>query len=330
MIKDKTFKADGTPSDQYLVKTQETIGNEVYDITRINTDQLLNQSNIPASVIGQKIISNGTESMVDYMQSKGILDPNNPDPKGRIRGFIPPKIDANGNVVKENGKVVFGEWVQVTDDNGQFVQDPTQYKADTAHLSDEQYDKFMQFTQVTTAAENGVFAPEQRVIDGAATERLKNSRASTEKDYKPTDTQLKSAKVQGQIDRAFDTLKSLVAEIQKGKISNKGIPYAANKGFPIKATDIDEQDIIDAFRKQMGGLITEDTNFEIKDGKFYPVTLRIRTEVKDGEEKLVKDYVPVLDKGYDIFTELDMIKTYLNEEFIPIGVTTESNKTKAY
>ena len=197
LIKDKTFKADGTPSDQYLVKTQETIGNEVYNITRINTDQLLNQSNIPASVIGQKIISNGTESMVDYMQSKGILDPNNPDPKGRIRGYMPPKTDANGNVVKENGKVVFGEWVQVTDDNGQFVQDPTQYKANTAYLSDEQYDKFMQFTQVTTAAENGVFAPEQRVIDAAATERLKKSMTSDIKADKPRDIQLKANKIQG-------------------------------------------------------------------------------------------------------------------------------------
>jgi len=330
LIKDKTFRADGTPSDQYLVKTQETIGNEVYDITRINTDQLLNQSNIPASVIGQKIISNGTESMVDYMQSKGILDPNNPDPKGRIRGFIPPKIDANGNVVKENGKVAFGEWVQVTDDNGQFVQDPTQYKANTAHLSDEQYDKFMQFTQVTTAAENGVFAPEQRVIDGAATERLKKSRASLDKADKPREIELKSAKIQGTIDRAFENLKSNVAEIQKIKTSNKGLPYAANKGFPIKASDIDEKDIIDEFRKEMGGLINKDTNFEIKDGKFYPTTLKIRTEVEDGEEVLVKDYIPVLDEGYDIFTEMDKIKTYLDEEFIPIEVTKVSNKTKAY
>jgi len=104
---------------------------------------------------------------------KVVLDPNNPDPKGRILGYSPPKIDANGNIVKEDGKVVFNEWVQVTDDNGQFVQDATQYKANTAHLSDEAYDKFMQFTQVSTAADNGVFAQEQRTIDGPATERLK-------------------------------------------------------------------------------------------------------------------------------------------------------------
>ena len=175
LIKEKTFNSDGTPSDQYLVKTQETIGNEVYDITRINTDQLLDQSNIPANVLGEKIIRNGTESMVDYMQSKGVLDPNNPDPKGRVRGFLPYKVDASGNVVKENGKVVFDEWVQVTDDNGQFVQDTTQYKSDTGHLSDEQYDKFMQFVQVATAADNGVFAPEKRILDGAATERLRKS-----------------------------------------------------------------------------------------------------------------------------------------------------------
>jgi len=186
LIGDKTLKADGTPSPAYVVKTKETIGNEVYDITSINTDQLFDQSNIPAGVIGEKIIRNGTASMVDYMRSKGVLDPNNPDPKGRILGYSPPKIDANGNIVKEDGKVVFNEWVQVTDDNGQFVQDATQYKANTAHLSDEAYDKFMQFTQVSTAADNGVFAQEQRTIDGPATERLKKSIASADKPLKLT------------------------------------------------------------------------------------------------------------------------------------------------
>ena len=313
LIKDKTFKADGTPSDQYLVKTQETIGNEVYDITRINTDQLLNQSNIPASVIGQKIISNGTESMVDYMQSKGILDPNNPDPKGRIRGFLPYKVDASGNVVKENGKVVFDEWVQVTDDNGQFVQDATQYKANTGHLSDEQYDKFMQFVEVATAADNGVFAPEKRVLDGAATERLKKSRASTDKGYKPTDTQLKATKTQGTIDRAFENLKSNVAEIRKIK--------TAKSGFPVKASDIDEKEIIDAFRKEMGGLITKGLNFKIEDGKFIPFKETMRAGKEKGETTIIEN--PILEEGYNIFTEMDKIKTYLEEEFIPIEVKTE-------
>jgi len=312
LIKDKTFKADGTPSDQYLVKTQETIGSEVYDITRINTDQLLNQSNIAADVLGEKIIRNGTESMVDYMQSKGILDPNNPDPKGRIRGFLPYKVDASGNVVKENGKVVFDEWVQVTDDNGQFVQDVTQYKANTAHLSDEQYDKFMQFTQVSTAADLGVFAPEQRVIDGAATESLRKSRAGAGKDYKPTDTQLKSAKVQGTIDRAFENLKSNVAEIQKIKTTKSG--------FPVKASDIDEKEIIDAFRKEMGGLITKGLNFKIEGGKFIPFKETTRAGKEKGETTIIEN--PILEEGYDIFTEMDKIKTYLEEEFIPIEVRT--------
>ena len=311
LIKNKTFEADGTPSKQYLVKTQETIGNEVYDITRINTDQLLDQSNIPAGVIGEKIIRNGAESMVDYMQSKGILDPNNPDPKGRILGYLPPKIDANGNVVKENGKVVFNEWVQVTDDNGQFVQDATQYKANTAHLSDEQYDKFMQFAQVSTAADNGVFAPEQKVIDGAATESLRKSRASAGKGYKPTDTQLKAAKTQGTIDRAFENLKSNVAGIR----NRTSIPT-----LPIKASGIDEKEIIDAFRKEMGGLITKGLNFKIEDGKFIPFEETTRAGKEKGTTTIIEN--PILEEGYDIFTEMDKIKTYLEEEFIPIELGT--------
>ena len=187
LIADKTFNSDGTPSKQYLVETQETIGNEVYDITRVNTDQLFDQSKIPANVIGSKIISNGAASMVDYMHSKGIKDPNNPN--GNALGFQFPKVDKNGSIVKENGEVVFGEWTQVTDDNGQFVQDATQYKANTGHLNDEQYDKFMQFVQVATAADNGVFAPEKRIIDGAATERLRKSRADAAKGAKLTDKQ---------------------------------------------------------------------------------------------------------------------------------------------
>ena len=322
MIKDKTFKADGTPSDKYLVKTQETIGNEVYDITRINTDQLLNQSNIPAGVIGQKIISNGTESMVDYMQSKGILDPNNPDPKGRIRGGIFPKIDANGNVVKENGNVVFGEWVQVTDDNGQFVQDPTQYKANTAHLSDEQYDKFMQFVQVTTAADNGVFAPEQRVIDGAATESLRKSRASTEKDYKPTDTQLKAVKTQDTINRAFEDLRVRSAKLDKTRAELKSRPGGE------KVYEREQDRITDEFRKQMGGLITKGLNFKIENGKFIPFTETMKTGKEKGETTIIEN--PILEEGYDIFTEMDKIKTYLYEQFIPIEVTTQSTGSNTY
>ena len=318
LIGDKTLQADGTPSPAYVVKTKETIGNEVYDITRINTDQLFDQSNIPAGVIGEKIIRNGTASMVDYMRSKGVLDPNNPDPKGRILGYSPPKIDANGNIVKEDGKVVFDEWVQVTDDNGQFVQDVTQYKANTAHLSDEAYDKFMQFTQVSTAADNGVFAQEQRTIDGPATERLKKSIAITDKPLKPIKWQLEATKIEGTIERAFGNLESNVAEIRKTKDTKSGFPI---KGYWFQK----EQDkITSAFRKEMGGLITPNINFEIIDGKFYPVREKLRTEVEDGEETMFKDYVPIIDEGYDIFTEMDKIKTYLEEKFVPIEVKTVS------
>ena len=282
LIADKTFKADGTPSAQYLVKTQETIGNEIYDITRINTDQLLDQSNIAAGVIGEKIIRNGTESMVDYMHSKGILDPNNPDPKGRILGYLPHKIDANGNVVKENGKVLFDKWVQVTDNNGQFVQDATQYKADTAHLSDEQYDKFMQFTQASTAADNGVFAPERRVLDGPATESLIKSKASaTAKAAKPGNiTEKQRTKnynkqqinnFYGGLDNKLGSIKSndfialknlqdqLDSEISRlggadnGTFSFRIIENAGNLGLPAKLNVI----------KLEGGNETQEGSFEL-------------------------------------------------------------------
>ena len=254
--------------------------------------------------------------MVDYVNSKGVKDPNNH--KSNALGFISLKVDQNNNFVQENGEVVKGDWVQVTDDNGQLVQDLS-FKEDTGYLSSEQYDAFMQFVKINTAADLGVFAPEQRVIDGAATERLRKSRASTDKGYKPTDTQLKATKTQGTIDRAFENLKSNVAEIRKIK--------TAKSGFPVKASDIDEKDIIDAFRKEMGGLITPNINFEIKEGKFYPVREKIRKEVEDGEETLFKDYVPIIDEGYNIFTEMDKIKTYLEEEFVPIEVKTESGST---
>lgn len=173
LIGDKTLNANGTLSDQYLVKTQEIVGNEVYDVTKVNTDQLFNQTSTVANVIGEKIIRNGSASAVDYIYSKGVKDPSNPDSKAR--GFISPKVNQDGSFVKKNGKVIFDDWVQVTDDNGELVQNTEVYKEDTGYLSDEQYDKFMQLVQVTTAADNGVFTPDKRILDGAATESLRKS-----------------------------------------------------------------------------------------------------------------------------------------------------------
>jgi hypothetical protein len=183
---DGTLTRDGGISDRYATKTQETIGSEVYDITRIDRDQLFNQTSTVANVIGENIISNGANSMVDYVNSKGVKDPNNP--KSNALGFISLKVDQNNNFVQENGEVVKGDWVQVTDDNGQLVQDLS-FKEDTGYLSSEQYDAFMQFVQINTAADLGVFAPEQRVLDGAATESLRKSRADMAKPPSLTDKQ---------------------------------------------------------------------------------------------------------------------------------------------
>lgn len=183
---DGTLTSNGGISDRYATKTQETIGSEVYDITRIDRDQLFNQTSTVANVIGEGIISNGANSIVDYVNSKGVKDPNNP--KSNALGYISLKVDQNNNFVQENGEVVKGDWVQVTDDNGQFVQDLS-FKEDTGYLSDEQYDAFMQFVQINTAADLGVFAPEKRILDGAATERLRKSRADAAKGAKLTDKQ---------------------------------------------------------------------------------------------------------------------------------------------
>lgn len=169
---DGTLTRDGGISDRYATKTQETIGSEVYDITRIDRDQLFDQTSTVANVIGENIISNGANSMVDYINSKGVKDPNNP--KSNALGYISLKVDQNNNFVQENGEVVKGDWVQVTDDNGQFVQDPS-FKEDTGYLSDEQYDAFMGFIQINTAADLGVFAPEKRILDGKATKSLRKS-----------------------------------------------------------------------------------------------------------------------------------------------------------
>ena len=49
-----------------------------------------------------------------------------------------------------------------------------------------------------------------------------------------------------------------------------------------------------------------------------------------GEETMFKDYVPIIDEGYNIFTEMDKIKTYLEEEFIPIEVRTASTRAAKY
>jgi len=169
---DGTLTSNGEISNRYATKTQETIGSEVYNITRIDRDQLFDQTSTVANVIGENIISNGANSMVDYINSKGVKDPNNP--KSNALGYISLKVDQNNNFVQENGEVVKGDWVQVTDDNGQFVQDPS-FKEDTGYLSDEQYDAFMQFVQINTAADIGVFAPEKRILDGAATKSLRKS-----------------------------------------------------------------------------------------------------------------------------------------------------------
>jgi len=312
---DGTLKSDGGIADRYATKTQETVGNKVYDITRIDRDQLFNQTSTVANVIGENIISNGANSMVDYINSKGIKDPNNP--QSNALGYISLKVDQNNNFIQENGEVVKGDWVQVTDDNGQFVQDFS-FKEDTGYLSDEQYDKFMQFIQINTAADLGVFAQEQRTIDGPATERLKKSIASTNKALKPVKWQEEATKIEGTIERAFGNLESNVAEIRKTKDTKSGFPI---KGYWFQK----EQDkITSAFRKEMGGLITPNINFEIIDGKFYPVREKLRTEVEDGEETMFKDYVPIIDEGYDIFTEMDKIKTYLEEKFVPIEVKTVS------
>ena len=169
---DGTLTSNGEISNRYATKTQETIGSEVYNITRIDRNQLFDQTSTVANVIGENIISNGANSMVDYINSKGVKDPNNP--KSNALGYISLKVDQNNNFVQENGEVVKGDWVQVTDDNGQFVQDLS-FKEDTGYLSDEQYDAFMQFVQINTAADIGVFAPEKRILDGAATKSLRKS-----------------------------------------------------------------------------------------------------------------------------------------------------------
>jgi len=70
----------------------------------------------------------------------------------------------------------------------------------------------------------------------------------------------------------------------------------------------------------MGGLITKGLNFKIEGGKFIPFKETTRAGKEKGETTIIEN--PILEEGYDIFTEMDKIKTYLEEEFIPIEVRT--------
>ena len=141
---------------------------------------------------------------------------------------------------------------------------------------------------------------------------------------KPRDIQLKANKIQDTIDRAFGSLKARSSKLDKTRAKIK------DKSGGEEIYEREQKIIQDEFRKEMGSLITKDINFEIKDGKFYPVREQLRKEVEDGEETMFKDYVPTLDEGYDIFTELDEIKTYLEEKFIPIKAPTQSTGSNTF
>tara|TARA_R110002124_G_scaffold127785_3_gene288062 strand:- start:336 stop:2078 length:1743 start_codon:yes stop_codon:yes gene_type:complete len=332
----KILNSDSTPADMFIKKSTTEDAGEVpgrgfvqaiYNVESIDSDKLYSSVDAAASGYGELIIKNGVGSMLDLLQEKGIGESI---PGSDAIGYRFFKRNKDGSIYKNaEGKAEREDKpTPITNQFGEFIIDPENNSPDTAFLNDDEYDGFMRMVHEISANGAGAFSNPKRELDATATERLIKSRASTTKATKPTDIQLKSAKTQGTIDRAFENLKANVAEIQKTK-STKRSPVLVS-GIPIKASDIDEKDIIDAFRKEMGGLITPNINFEIREGKFYPVREKLRKEVEDGEETMFKDYVPIIDEGYNIFTEMDKIKTYLEEEFIPIEVRTASTRAAKY
>ena len=315
------LKNNNTPADMFIKESTENVANSIYNIESIDSDKLYSSVDPAATEYGELIIKNGVESMLDLLQEEGIGEKI---PGSDAVGYRFFKRNKDGSIYKNaEGKAEREDKAtQITNQFGQFIMDPENNSPDTAFLSDDEYDGFMRMVHEISANGAGAFSDPKRELDAAATERLRKSRASKTNATKPREIELKAAKTQGTIDRALENLKSNVAEIRKIKSTKSGIP--------VKASDIDEKDIIDAFRKEMGGLITPNINFEIKEGKFYPVKEKIRKEVKDGEEEMFKDYVPILDEGYDIFTEMDKIKTYLEEKFIPIEVKTVSQVTAEF
>ncbi len=309
------LKANNTPADMFIKESTENVASSIYNIESIDSDKLYSSVEPAATEYGELIIKNGVESMLDLLQEEGIGEKI---PGSDAVGYRFFKRNKDGSIYKNaEGKAEREDKVTpITNEFGEFIMDTENNSPSTAFLSDDEYDGFMRMVHEISANGAGAFSDPKREIDAAATERLRKSMASDTKADKPRDIQLKANQIQGQIDRAFENLESNVAKIRKTKPGKSGIP--------IKASDIDEKDIIDAFRKEMGGLITPNINFEIKDGKFYPVREQLRKEVEDGEETMFKDYVPILDEGYDIFNDMDKIKTYLEEKFVPIEVRTVS------
>lgn len=167
LIEQGVLSRDGAISDRYTTTEQKVIGGKVYNVTTNNLEELTDVSNSAADVTAEEIISNGGESMVDAVRMFGTKDPDNQNSKAF--GYAFPEVDENGNYVRNSdGTIKIGKWRQITDDNGEIVQDAS-FPSETGRVEPEQYDLFMQMIRARTAADNGLFAPERREFDDVAT-----------------------------------------------------------------------------------------------------------------------------------------------------------------
>jgi len=194
---------DGAISDRYTTTEQKVIGGKVYNVTTNNLEELTDVSNSAADVAAEEIISNGGESMVDTVRMVGKRNPDNPDSKAW--GYEFPEVDENNNYVRNSdGTIKIGKWRQITDDNGEIVQDAS-FPSETGRVDPEQYDLFMQMIRARTAADNGLFAPQRRELDGVATRAYQKS-TEGEKPGKLTITERKALNTDNVITQAIDEM----------------------------------------------------------------------------------------------------------------------------
>ena len=317
LVEQRVLGNDGAISDRYTTTEQKVIGGKVYNVTTNNLEELTDVSNSAADVAAEEIISNGGESMVDTVRMFGEKDPDNPDSKAW--GYRFPEVDENNNYVRNSdGTVKIGKWRQITDGNGEIVQDAS-FPSETGRVEPEQYDLFMQMIRVRTAADNGLFAPERRELDDVATRAYQKS---TEKDT-PTEPQyMKIAKTNQEIvDESMENLE-------------RNLETLFDQGPLEKGETLDDKEITQQFKEIFAPLLEKDKDIKIANRKFI---VRDKKYITETEKELREDEIAnaknvktryITTQTYDL-EDIDKIRDYLERKYVGIEIDGEATSISA-